>query len=80
MNRTKEEKKLEAKKIISKLTELKLTVIYEPVRELFELLKKYIEEEKNVKINIDFYEIKKKFVGNLPIKRTEECWVKLTNI
>ena len=59
MNRTKEEKKLEAKKIISKLTELKLTVIYEPVRELFELLKKYIEEEKNVKINIDFYEIKK---------------------
>ena len=51
MKRTKEERRAEAKIIIAKLTELKLTIIYEPVKELFKILREYIEIGKNISIN-----------------------------
>lgn len=77
-SRTKKEKQNEVKKIVSKLTELKLTMIYEPIRELFLILKRYVEESKDIKINIKFPEIKKNIIGNLAIHRSKECWVKIT--
>ena len=55
--RTKQDKQDEVKKIILKLTELQLTTIYEPIRELFRILKLYVEESKDIKINIKFPEI-----------------------
>ena len=39
MKRTKEERQNEARIIVAKLTELKLTILYEPVRELLKILK-----------------------------------------
>jgi len=78
-SRTKEEKQNEVKKIVSKLTELKLTMIYEPIRELFSILKRYKEESEDIKINIKFPEIKKNIIGNLAIRRSKECWVKITS-
>tara|TARA_Y100000389_G_C17299714_1_gene432307 strand:+ start:87 stop:332 length:246 start_codon:yes stop_codon:yes gene_type:complete len=80
MNRTKEERQNEAKIIISKLTELNLTTIYEPVQELLKMLKIYIENGETIKINIPFYSIKKIIVGKLYSNKSENCWLKLTNI
>ncbi len=77
--RTKKERQDEVRTIISKLTELRLTVIYEPVQKLFDLMKVYVQEGSSVKINIDFPEIRKKIVGHLPIDKSEKCWVKLSS-
>tara|TARA_Y100000768_G_C23883287_1_gene636334 strand:- start:677 stop:922 length:246 start_codon:yes stop_codon:yes gene_type:complete len=79
MNRTKLERQDEVRTIIRKLTELHLTTIYSPIVELMTLLKKYIQEEVDIKINIPFIEIKKTIVGYLPINKNKPCWVKLTN-
>jgi len=54
-------------------------MIYEPIRELFSILKRYIEESEDIKINIKFPEIKKNIIGNLAIRRSKECWVKITS-
>ena len=79
MLRTKKERQEEVKKIISKLTELKLTIIYEPIQLLFTLLQSYIHEGKTIKINIPFPTIRKTIVGILPTDKHRECWVKLTS-
>ena len=78
MYRNKEERKHEVKVIIEKLTELKLTSIYDPVRKLFIELKDYVDNEKTKKINIKFPEIKKIIIGELSIYKNVECWLKLT--
>lgn len=80
MYRTKEEKQSEVKKIITKLTELKLTIIYEPIQQLFKELKMYVDGQKSVKINIPFPEIRKNIEGVLPVEANSDCWVKLTNL
>tara|TARA_B100001250_G_scaffold414584_1_gene454171 strand:- start:9147 stop:9395 length:249 start_codon:yes stop_codon:yes gene_type:complete len=77
--RTKQDKQDEVKKIILKLTELQLTTIYEPIRELFRILKLYVEESKDIKINITFPEIRKNIVGYLAVNKSKECWLKITS-
>ena len=52
--RNKKERQEEVKIIIKKLTELQLTVIYEPVRSLLISLRNYVEKGENTKINISF--------------------------
>tara|TARA_Y100000389_G_scaffold188459_1_gene211062 strand:- start:310 stop:552 length:243 start_codon:yes stop_codon:yes gene_type:complete len=78
MKRTKQERQKEVRIIIDKLTELKLTVIYEPVRDLMSLLREYIQEGEDIKINIPFNEIKKTIVGRLFACVNTPCWLKLT--
>tara|TARA_B100001093_G_C26717482_1_gene966302 strand:- start:787 stop:1038 length:252 start_codon:yes stop_codon:yes gene_type:complete len=79
MKRNIDERRLEVKKIIKKLTELQLTIIYDPIKKLFEIMKKYVDNESPVKINIPFPEIKKNIVGYLHVDKNQECWVKLTS-
>ena len=79
MFRNKDERTQEVKIIIKSLTNLNLTQIYKPVKELFILLKKYIENEKSIKINIPFVEINKTIIGFLPIEKNKECFLKLEN-
>lgn len=79
MIRSRKEKKEEVKKIIEKLTELKLTVIYDPVHKLLKELQKYVQEDNDIKINIPFPEIKKHIEGFLPINPKCDCWIRLTN-
>lgn len=79
MYRTTDERKKEVRIIIEKLTELKLTTIYEPIQELFRFLKMYVNENKSMRINIPFPSIRKQIVGYLPIESNKECWVKLTS-
>ena len=78
--RTKEERKAEARIIINKLTELELTVSYEPIKELFGILQKYINEGGKITINIPFPMIERRIKGLLPDTVNEKCWVKLEQI
>ena len=77
--RTKEERKAEARIIINKLTELELTVSYGPVKELFEILQKYINDGGKIQINIPFPMIERRIKGLLPDTVNEKCWVTLVH-
>jgi len=76
---TKEERKAESRIIINKLTELELTVAYEPIKELFIILQKYVNEGGKIKINIPFPMIEKRIKGLLPDTVNEKCWIKLVH-
>ena len=75
--RTKEERKNEARIIINKLTELELTVSYEPVKELFAILQKYINDGGKISISIPFPMIERRIKGLLSDTVNEKCWIVL---
>jgi len=75
--RTKEERKNEVKTILVKLTELELTLAYEPIKELFKIMQKYTEEGGKIKINIPFPMINRRIKGLLADSVNESCWIKL---
>ena len=65
------------KPIIEKLTELQLTVAYEPVKELFRLIQLFLKEGNRHVVNIPFPMINKRIKGLLSDVASEEVWVKL---
>ena len=75
--RTKEERKAEMKKIVSKLTELELTIAYKPVKQLFVIIQNYIQTGGKTKINIPFTMINKRVKGLLSDTINENCVLKL---
>jgi len=77
--RNREERQIEAHKIISKLTELELTIQYEPVQKLFVILKDYLDNGGVKEINIPFQMINKRIKGHLPDTVNDKCYVALKN-
>ena len=77
--RTKEDRTEEVLKIINKLTELELTVAYEPIKELFIILQKYKNDGGKIMINIPFPMIEKRIKGILSDTINEKCSIKLVN-
>ena len=75
--RTKEERKEEVKKIIKQLSHFELTIIYEPIKQLYALFKKYIDEGNKLEINIPFPMISRRIKGLLAINVNENVYVKL---
>tara|TARA_A100001011_G_C14300725_1_gene840657 strand:+ start:402 stop:671 length:270 start_codon:yes stop_codon:yes gene_type:complete len=75
--RDREERQKEAHKIIAKLTELELTIQYEPVKELFIILKDYVDNGGIKEINIPFPMINKRIKGHLPDTVNDQCFVAL---
>ena len=75
--RTKQERKEEIRIIINKLSELELTISYEPIKELFVIMQKYVNEGGKIPINIPFPMINRVITGLLPDTVNEKCWVKL---
>tara|TARA_B110000967_G_C18842495_1_gene540137 strand:- start:993 stop:1286 length:294 start_codon:yes stop_codon:yes gene_type:complete len=75
--RTKEERKDEILIIINKLSELELTISYEPIKELFKIMQNYINEGGKISINIDFPMIDRRIKGLLADSINEQCWIKL---
>ena len=67
----------EARKILSKLSELQLTIAYDPIKNLFVILQNYIKNGERKNINIPFPMINKRIKGVLSSTINEECWVKL---
>jgi hypothetical protein len=77
MERTKEERQSEIKPIIIKLRELHLHIAYEPIKELFTQMQKYIQEGIRIELNIPFPAMNVIIKGVLAIQKREKVWVKL---
>ena len=70
--RTKEERQNEVATIIKQLSEFELNMVYEPIRKLYMIFKKYINEGSREEINIPFPEINRRIKGVLAISVKEE--------
>ena len=76
--RTKEERILETKPILEKLTELGLTLENNSeIKELFLLIQRYIKDGERIEVNIPFPSINKRIKGVLAINVREEVYVKM---
>jgi hypothetical protein len=75
--RTKKERHLEAKKIIENLNKLDLTIQSPPVKNLFQLLQKYIQDGERIEVNIPFEEQNRTIKGVLETNIKNQVWVKL---
>ena len=73
--KTKEERQEQVKTIIAEISGLGLSIQYEPVKELYACLRRYIEEDVVIKINIPFPEADRTIVGELKVGKREECVV-----
>ena len=76
--RTKEERQEEAKKIIGSLNDLRLSIDYDEVKELFGILQKYIQTGERIEVNIPFPAIGRRITGVLAINKTEQVVIRLT--
>ena len=74
---TKDERIEETRAIISKLTEMKLTLAHPPIKQLFILMQDFIDNAIRHDVNIPFPAINKRIVGVLSISRNERIWVKM---
>ena len=76
---TKEQRQERVKEIMSKLSEFQLNIKYEPVRKLYGLFKKYIDDAERIEVNIPFPDINRRIKGLLAISLKEETWINLKN-
>ncbi len=79
MKRSYDEKKLVVISIIKKIDELQLSPEYPAVKQLYQFLKEYQENDYSININIKFPEIDRKIIGILPINIKNEPVIKLVN-
>lgn len=75
--RTKEQRQSEVRIIIKKLNDLKLDIGYEPIKILFENMKKYINDGIRIDVDIPFPDISMNIKGVLEIDSKKKVWVKL---
>ncbi len=66
--------------VLEKLSELQLSMVFDPVKELMKIIQKYIQEGGCYEINIVFIEINKRIKGFLTDNAKYEIWIKLENI
>ena len=71
--KTREERQEQAKTIITEISGLGLSIQYEPVKELYGCIRRYIEDDVPIKINIPFPEAGRTIVGELKVGKREEC-------
>ena len=79
MYRSKKERQQEVKNIILQLCKAKLNPSFGPIKKLYTVLKKYINESKKIYVNIPFPEIKRIISGVLPIEKSEKVTIGLIN-
>ena len=77
--RTKKERQNEVATIIKQLSEFELNMLYEPIKKLYMIFKKYINEGTREEINIPFPEINRRIKGILAISVKEDVWITLKN-
>ena len=75
MLRTDAERRHEVNIIINKLSELQLTMAYEPIRELYVILNDYVKNGGTKDINIPFPTINKRIKGILSETINQECCI-----
>jgi len=75
--RTREERQMEIRPIIQKLSELELTTESAPVKELYKQLQIFINTGERMTIEIPFESIGRTIRGVLASDVKEEVWIKL---
>tara|TARA_Y100000591_G_C21802391_1_gene682824 strand:- start:881 stop:1174 length:294 start_codon:yes stop_codon:yes gene_type:complete len=75
--RTKEERQVEANKIIASLTQFELTQEYKEVQELMQQIQAYVDTGERQIIKIPFPEIDRCIQGILATSKREKVWVRL---
>ena len=63
--KTKEERKEDVKNIIKELSKFELNPTYQPIKDLYNYFKEFINEGKQIKINIPFPMINRRIKGEL---------------
>lgn len=76
--RSKEERQDESKKILAKLSELKLNSEYDEVKELISYLQTYIQTGERMEINIPFPAIGRTIKGVLATNKREQVIVMMS--
>ena len=72
-----DERRCEINEIIGNLTNLQLTIQYDEIKELFKLMKLFIEEGNKIKVSIAFPMIERRIKGELLPGKREKSWIKL---
>jgi len=75
--RNEDDRKKISIEIINMLSDLGLSISYEPVKRLYKILKIYNEDGNRCEVNIPFPEINRRIKGILPMSRKEEPTVRL---
>ena len=73
--KTKEERQEQVKNIISEINRLGFSIQNEPIKDLYMCLRRYVEQDTVVKINIPFPDIERTIIGELKVGKKEECVV-----
>ena len=75
-----DERRKAIRPVLEKLSELQLSTVFDPIKELMQIIQKYIQEGGCYKINILFIEINRRIKGFLTDNANYEIWIKLENI
>ena len=79
--RTLDQRKFEVRKVISKLTEMRISITqYDAIKTLFAEMQKYIQDGERRTLHILFPEMKLYIKGVLAKDIGEQVWVKLEHI
>lgn len=76
--KSREERQAEVRPIIEKLTELNITVLEPPVKELFHNMSLFVKNGEKLKINIPYPRTNQVIEGVLHPKIGKRTWVKMT--
>lgn len=77
MIRTKEQRQIEIKPIIIKLTELRLNVSLNEIKQLFEKMKQYVDNGERIEINIPIESLNVRIIGVLESDLNKKVWLKM---
>jgi len=77
VSRTKEQRQAEIKPIIIKLTELRLNVSLDEIKQLFELLQNYVNNGDTIEIDIPIESLNVRIRGVLESDLNKRVWVKM---
>ena len=75
--RTKEERSNEVKEILIQLNHFNLNAKYTPVKTLYTLFKRYINDAESIIVNIPFPDIHRRFKGFLATNKKQDVTIAL---
>jgi dihydroorotate dehydrogenase len=78
--KTQEERRAEVRPIIEKLTELNITVMEPPIKDLFSKMRLFVQIGEKIEINIPYPKTNQIIEGVLHPKIGKRTWVKMTTV
>ena len=75
--KSQEERQAEVRPIIEKLTELKITVVEPPIKELFSKMSLFVKNGEKIEVNIPYPKTNQIIEGMLQPKIGKQTWVRM---